>query len=69
MKKELDYKEAYAALEILVDQLEQGDIDLEELAAKIKQANELIDICAKKLRKIEDETGVAMHAPAKRGKK
>jgi exodeoxyribonuclease VII small subunit len=41
MKKELTYKAAYAQLEILVDQLEEGSIDLEQLATKIKQANEL----------------------------
>jgi exodeoxyribonuclease VII small subunit len=69
MKKELTYKAAYAQLEILVDQLEEGSIDLEQLATKIKQANELIDICSKKLRTIEDETGAPGIATAKSGKK
>jgi exodeoxyribonuclease VII small subunit len=69
MKKELTYKAAFAQLEILVDQLEEGSIDLEQLATKIKQANEMIEICTKKLRAIEDETGAAAAIKIKPGKK
>ena len=70
MKKELTYKTAFAELEILVNQLEEGNIDLEELAAKIKQANALIDACDKKLRTIEeDTTAAAAAAPVKRSRK
>ncbi len=68
MKKELTYKAAFAQLEILVDQLEDGSIDLEKLATKIKQANEMIEICSKKLRAIEVETGAAAATTAKSGK-
>ena len=69
MKKELTYKAAYAQLEILVDQLEEGSIGLEQLATKIKQANELIEICNKKLRAIEDETVAVAATNTKPGKK
>jgi exodeoxyribonuclease VII small subunit len=69
MKKELTYKAAFAQLEILVDQLEEGSIDLEQLATKIKQANEMIEVCSKKLRAIEEETGAAAAITAKSGKK
>ena len=55
MKKELTYNLAFAELETLVDQLEEGGVELEELPAKIKQANELIKICEMKLRKTGDE--------------
>lgn len=51
MKNELTYNEAFAGLEVLVGQLEEGDIALEQLAAKIKEANGLIEICENKLRK------------------
>ena len=69
MKKELTYKAAFAQLEILVDQLEEGSIDLEQLATKIKQANEMIEICSKKLRAIEEETGIAAATKVRPGKK
>jgi len=69
MKKELTYKTAFAELEILVNQLEEGNIDLEKLAAKISQANALIAICDKKLRAIEEDTATATAAPVKRSRK
>jgi exodeoxyribonuclease VII small subunit len=69
MKKELTYKAAYTQLEILVGQLEEGSIDLEQLATKIKQANELIEICNKKLRAIEDETIAVAATNTRPGKK
>lgn len=53
MKKEISYKEAYAKLELLVEELENGEIPLESLATKVKEANELIAICEKKLKSIE----------------
>ena len=59
MKKELNYSHAYAKLEELVGQLEDGGIQLEELAAKVKQANELIEVCEVKLRKIDNEVNEA----------
>jgi len=37
MKNEMDYTGAFAKLEELVAQLEEGDIQLEDLAAKISQ--------------------------------
>jgi exodeoxyribonuclease VII small subunit len=55
MKKELSYSEACKKLEELVSQLETGDIPLEKLTLKIKQANELISVCESRLRNIEDE--------------
>jgi len=55
MKPELTYSEAYAKLEDLVEQLEDGVIQLDQLAEKVKQANELIAICENKLRTIERE--------------
>jgi exodeoxyribonuclease VII small subunit len=55
MKKVLNYNEAYKKLEQLVENLEEGDIQLEQLAATVKQANELIEICETKLRKIDGD--------------
>ncbi|MDZ4845778.1 MAG: exodeoxyribonuclease VII small subunit [Chitinophagales bacterium] len=55
MKKDLTYSEAFSKLEQLVGELEDGNIQLEKLAAKAQQANELISICENKLRKIEGD--------------
>ena len=55
MKKELTYSEAFEKLKKLVEQLEEGDIQLEQLTEKAKQVNELILICETKLRSIDEE--------------
>ncbi len=55
MKKELTYSEAFDKLEEILEQLEQGDIPLDKLSTKVKQANEFIAICENKLRNIEAE--------------
>lgn len=70
MKKELTYSEAYAQLEKLVGQLEEGDIKLDILTTKVKQANELIRICETQLRSIDNEVKEAtMTTPTKLRKK
>jgi exodeoxyribonuclease VII small subunit len=69
MKKAPTYSEAYEKLEELVEQLEQGDIQLEKLAENVKQANELIAICEDKLRGIENEIGEAGEATKSKKKK
>jgi exodeoxyribonuclease VII small subunit len=55
MKKELTYNEAFDKLEEIVELLEEGDIPLDKLSAKVKQANEFIAICENRLRSIQDE--------------
>lgn len=69
MKKEINYKEAYKKLEKLVDQLEDGDIPLDQLTEKVKQANELISVCENQLRSIETEVSAAIAKPKKKSKK
>jgi len=53
MKTDLTYREAYSTLEKLVIQIEDDSIQLDTLAEKVKQANELIIMCELKLHKIE----------------
>lgn len=59
MKNELTYSEAFLKLVAIVEQLEQGDIQLDKLSMKVKQANELIAICDTKLRDIETDIEVS----------
>ena len=55
MKSKLTYNEAFNRLEELVEQLEDGTIPLDKLAATVKQANEWVTVCEGKLRQIETE--------------
>ena len=52
MTTELTYSSAFAQLEELVRQIEDKNIQLDTLAEKVKQANELISFCELKLRGI-----------------
>jgi exodeoxyribonuclease VII small subunit len=69
MKTDLTYSDAYAKLEELVGQLEEGNIPLDELSIKVKQANELISICENKLRNIHAEVNEAISGVTKGQKK
>jgi exodeoxyribonuclease VII small subunit len=51
----MTYNEAFNALEILVEEIETDEIQLDTLAEKVKQANELIKFCETKLRKIDGD--------------
>ncbi len=55
MTTNLSYSEAFASLEKIVEQIEDDSIQLDTLAEKVKQANELIQYCEAKLRSIETE--------------
>lgn len=52
MKTELTFDKAFAELERLVEQIEDENIQLDELANKVKEANELIAFCETRLRVI-----------------
>ena len=68
----MTYSASFEKLEELVEQLEQGDIQLDQLTSKVKMANELIAVCEAKLRKIEKEVNEAIKTTKdkqKRGKK
>jgi exodeoxyribonuclease VII small subunit len=56
MRNKLTYQKAYNELTKLVEEIEDETMQLDTLAEKIKQANELIKYCEKKLRSIENET-------------
>ncbi|HRG22814.1 MAG TPA: exodeoxyribonuclease VII small subunit [Chitinophagaceae bacterium] len=69
MKSDLNYNEAYIKLQDLVEQLEDGNIPLDKLAAKVKQANELLAVCENKLRQLEADIEVASRSVVKTEKK
>jgi exodeoxyribonuclease VII small subunit len=48
-QKNLSYTEAISAIDEILEQIETGELDVDELAAKVKQASELLKICKSKL--------------------
>jgi exodeoxyribonuclease VII small subunit len=52
---QLTFDTAYAELEKIVRLIESENVPLDELAAKVKEAKELIRFCEEKLRGIEQE--------------
>lgn len=60
MKTSLTYSTAFASLEKIVAQMESDEIQLDELAEKVRQAKELIAFCENKLRMVETEIDKAI---------
>ena len=55
MNEETKYEEALAQLETIVRKMEQNEYDIDELAAQLKTAQQLIKFCKDKLTKTEAE--------------
>lgn len=53
--KEMTYEAAKTALDKIIKEIQQEAISIDQLAEKIKQAQELIKYCQAKLRNIELE--------------
>ena len=48
-----NYKEAMQQLEDISRSISSGELDVDQLAAKLKQAKELVEFCKKKLQTVE----------------
>lgn len=55
MKKGMKYEEAMRELEQIVARMENGEPDIDTLAAQLKTAQELIKHCKDKLTKTDEE--------------
>ena len=55
MSKDISYTDALNELNEISRAIDNESIPLDELAAKVKRASELITICRAKLRSTEDE--------------
>lgn len=51
----ITYNDAFDELKTLILDLERGEITVDELAAKVKRAALLIELCKKKLTATEEE--------------
>lgn len=53
MNCELSYTEAMKQLEEISRNISSGELDVDQLAAKLKQAKELVEFCKQKLQAVE----------------
>lgn len=55
MENTYTYNEAFEELQLIVSEIESGQINVDELTEKIRRASELIAICKAKLTSSEEE--------------
>ncbi|HDZ40868.1 MAG TPA: exodeoxyribonuclease VII small subunit [Bacteroidetes bacterium] len=49
------FNKAVAELEKILEQIESGELDVDDLSGKVKRASELLRLCQAKLRDTEEE--------------
>lgn len=54
-KKEETYHEAIEKLRTIVAEIENGELDVDVLSEKVKEATRLIKLCKEKLYKVDEE--------------
>lgn len=55
VKKKESYSQAIARLETIVRQIDNNELEIDQLAEKIAEANEIIAFCSDKLTKADQE--------------
>ena len=55
MEEEINYTLAFEELQQIVEEIEEGEITVDELSIKVKRAAELIKICKLKLTSTEED--------------
>lgn len=60
MKTDMTYNKAVSKLQKIVEQMESDEIQVDELAEKVRLAKELITFCEQKLRLVEAEVKDAL---------
>jgi len=55
MEEKITYTAAFEELQIIVVEIEKGEITVDELSEKVKRAAELIKICKEKLSSTEED--------------
>ena len=63
-KKELKYEDAMKRLEEIVHQIENGEMDIDLLAHRLKEAKMLMAFCKSKLQNVEQEVNKIMSEQA-----
>lgn len=55
MDNKISYTEAYKELNNIVEEIDRGEITVDELSEKVKRAAKLINICKEKLNSTEED--------------
>ncbi|MCR5312199.1 MAG: exodeoxyribonuclease VII small subunit [Bacteroidaceae bacterium] len=55
MKEKITYEQAIKRIEEITRKVESGEMDIDSLAANLKEAKELINVCKEKLTKVEND--------------
>ena len=55
MTKEIKYEEAMRQLESIVNKMENGDLDIDEMGEQLKKAQQLVKLLKAKLTKTDQE--------------
>lgn len=55
MSEEINYTDAFNELQQIVQEIEEGEISVDELSQKVKRAAKLIKICKTKLAATEED--------------
>lgn len=55
MPKKVSYTEAKEQLDQIINELENDQITIDDLTAKVKKAKQLIELCKQKLRQTQKE--------------
>lgn len=56
-KQEITYKAAIEEIEQILGKIEEGELDVDELAVNVQRVTELLKICRDKLHRTEAEVG------------
>ena len=57
MKKNLSYEDAFNELQEIVNEIEEGEVNVDILSEKVKRAVGLIKVCKDKLTDTEEDVG------------
>ena len=54
-KQEITYKAAVEEIEDILEKIEEGQLDVDELTTNVKRVTDLLKICKSKLQRTENE--------------
>lgn len=54
-QSEISYQEAFEEIKEILEEIETGNISIDELSEKVKRASMLMEICRSKLKQTEED--------------
>jgi len=61
-KEKISYTEAVAEIENILSKIEEGKLDVDELAEKVGRVTDLLKVCRDKLYRTEEQIGKILDA-------